>query len=117
MRHLLLSLALLTAVSVSGCNILYVQDIEQGNILTPDMIDQIRPGMTRKQVTFILGTPLVEDPFHADRWDYYYSLKPGDKQAVGKKQVITIYFKGDRVTQIIRDMPDSKPGSGEKSSG
>jgi outer membrane protein assembly factor BamE len=116
MRFLLISLVLFTAVTSSGCNILYVQDIEQGNIITPEMIDQIRPGMTRQQVTFILGTPLVTDPFHANRWDYYYTLKPGGK-TVAKKQVITILFKGDRVTRIVRDIPDAKPGSGEKSPG
>jgi outer membrane protein assembly factor BamE len=116
MRYLLLSLVLLTAVSVSGCFRLYVQDIEQGNVLTQEMIDQVRPGMTRRQVTFILGTPLVADPFHADRWDYYYALQPGGRK-VTKKQVITILFKGDRVTQIVRDMPDTKPASGTDSSG
>ena len=116
MRHLLLSLFLLAAVSASSCNILYVQDIEQGNILTQEMIDQVRPGMTRRQVTFILGTPLVADPFHANRWDYYYELIPGDKKA-GKKKLITIFFKGDGVSQIVRDMPYAKPASDTNSPG
>ncbi|KPK55673.1 MAG: hypothetical protein AMS22_03600 [Thiotrichales bacterium SG8_50] len=116
MRYLALSLLLLTAISVSGCNLLYVQDIEQGNILTPEMIEQVRPGMTRKQVIFILGTPLVADVFHGDRWDYYYTLKPGGKK-VTKKQQITILFKGDRVSRIVRNMQDGEPPAGIKKPG
>jgi outer membrane protein assembly factor BamE (lipoprotein component of BamABCDE complex) len=113
MRHFAFVLLLLSLLINAGC-ILYEQDIEQGNVLTPEMIQQIRPGMTRKQVQFILGTPLVADAFHANRWDYYYSLKPGRKP-VSKKQRITILFQGDRVSQIIRqDNGDSNAGEKKK---
>jgi outer membrane protein assembly factor BamE len=55
----------------------YRIDIRQGNYITQEMVAQLKPGMSRDQVRFILGTPLVADIFHADRWDYIYSFKPG----------------------------------------
>jgi outer membrane protein assembly factor BamE (lipoprotein component of BamABCDE complex) len=100
MRQFVTVLLLLGIFSSSGC-ILYEQDIEQGNVLTPEMIQQIKPGMTRKQVQLILGTPLVADVFHSKRWDYYYSLQPGGKD-ITKKLQLTILFEGDRVTEIVR---------------
>ena len=110
MRHFITVLLLLGIFSSSGC-ILYEQDIEQGNVLTPEMIQQIKPGMTRKQVQLILGTPLVADVFHSKRWDYYYSLQPGGKD-ITKKLQLTILFEGDRVTEIIRR--ENNDGDGKK---
>ena len=111
MRHFSTVLLLLGIVLTSSC-VLYEQDIEQGNVLTPEMIEQVRPGMTRKQVQFILGTPLVADAFHANRWDYYYSLKPGRK-SITKKMLLSIVFEGDRVSQVIR-LDNEKDGSNQK---
>ncbi|HEX7155742.1 MAG TPA: outer membrane protein assembly factor BamE, partial [Burkholderiaceae bacterium] len=77
--------ALAAALSLCGCSTLtawtpgfltpYRPDVQQGNIITKDMVDQLRPGMTRDQVRFMLGTPLLTDMFHQDRWDYTYYLK------------------------------------------
>ena len=55
----------------------YKISIPQGNIITQDMVDQLRPGMTKRQVIFVMGTPLVRDPYHQDRWDYVYNFQPG----------------------------------------
>ncbi|RMG27455.1 MAG: outer membrane protein assembly factor BamE, partial [Gammaproteobacteria bacterium] len=55
----------------------YRIDIQQGNVVTQEQIDQLRPGMTREQVRYLLGTPLVQDTFHPERWDYVYYFKPG----------------------------------------
>ena len=55
-------------------------DVQQGNIITQEMVDQLRPGMTKSQVRFIMGTPLVSDSFNPQRWDYYYSLQPGESR-------------------------------------
>ena len=55
----------------------YRIDVEQGNIITPEMVEQLQQGMTRRQVRFILGTPLIEDTFNEDRWDYRYTLRNG----------------------------------------
>jgi outer membrane protein assembly factor BamE len=84
-----LCLAALTA-AISACSASYVPnmlrpyrpDVQQGNIVTKDMVEQLRPGMTRDQVRFLLGTPMLTDIFHQDRWDYTYYLrrKSGETQ-------------------------------------
>ena len=57
--------------------LVYRMDIQQGNMVDQEMLDRLKPGMTKKDVKFILGTPLLIDPFHADRWDYVYSFEIG----------------------------------------
>ena len=79
MRHLLLSVCL--TLLVSGCSV-YKVEVQQGNVVTQEMIDKLKPGMTRSQVRFVLGTPLITDAFHPERWDYYYYLRPSNKDTV-----------------------------------
>lgn len=82
-------------------------DIQQGNVITQDMLDKLQPGMTRSQVRFVLGTPLLVDPFRNDRWDYFYSLvKQGDR--VEQRQ-LRVYFKDDRMLRYEGDIVSSKP--------
>lgn len=82
-------------------------DIQQGNVITQDMLDKLQPGMTRSQVRFVLGTPLLVDPFRNDRWDYFYSLsKQGDR--VEQRQ-LRVYFKDDRMVRYEGDIVASKP--------
>ena len=81
-----------------GCLRVYVPDVQQGNVITQEMVDQLKVGMNRRQVQFILGTPLITDPFHQDRWDYYYSLKRGKKYRA--KRTLSLFFKGDELTEI-----------------
>lgn len=78
-KLLLNSLALAGLLALAGCSFpgVYKIDIQQGNVVTQDMIDQLRPGMTRRQVRFIMGNPLIQDTFNTNRWDYLYSLQPG----------------------------------------
>lgn len=87
----------------SGCFLYYRPDIQQGNILTKEMVQQLKPGMTRRQVRYVLGTPLLNDPFHQERWDYPYYLKKPMKGEVHKR-IITIIFQGDTVVEV-RDLP------------
>ena len=94
--------ALLCAFSLAGC--VYKVDILQGNHLDPDAIDQIEVGMTRSQVRFILGTPMVKDPFHADRWDYVYYFKKGGSDNPIRDRLI-VYFDGDKVASLDRNAP------------
>ena len=96
----LLPVFLLTLL-LQAC-ILYVPDVEQGNVITPEMLKNIEIGQTREQVKYHLGTPLITDPFHKDRWDYYYSLEKGRTKKRTDKR-LTIVFKNDRVTEIIRE--------------
>jgi outer membrane protein assembly factor BamE len=97
-------LALLIAagsLAVSGC--VYRIDIQQGNYLEQDDIDQVEVGMSRSAVQFLLGTPLVADSFHQGRWDYPYYLKIGRSRDIQKRWIV-VYFEDDRVTRIERDL-------------
>ncbi|MBD3671307.1 MAG: outer membrane protein assembly factor BamE [Gammaproteobacteria bacterium] len=82
---------------LSGCAI-YRAEVEQGNMVSEDMLQQVQPGMDKASVLRILGTPLVQDPFHHQRWDYYYSLKRDGRQI--EQNRLTLYFESDRLTRI-----------------
>lgn len=71
----------------------YHMEIQQGNFITPQQIAQLKPGMTKAQVASVLGTPLLTDQFHADRWDYVYSDKKQGKPLA--RSHLTLYFQGD----------------------
>jgi len=115
MRYLL-PLLLLISSSLSGCFLLYKQDIEQGNVVTQQMVSQVRKGMTRKQVRYVLGTPLVSDVFHQNRWDYYYSFRPEGRK-ITKKQRITVLFRGNKVSRILLGGDLEKQSSSSKNAG
>lgn len=76
-------------------------NIQQGNIITQDMIDQLQPGMSKRQVRYIMGNPLIQDTFNPDRWDYFYSMKTarGDET----KERVSIFFEGDKLTGFNGD--------------
>jgi outer membrane protein assembly factor BamE len=97
-----LVLALCCALSLSGC--VYKVDIMQGNNLDPDAIDKIETGMTRNQVRFILGTPMIKDPFHTGRWDYVYYFKKGGSRKPERARLV-VYFEDGKVTSIDRNAP------------
>ena len=85
----------------------YKMDIQQGNVVTQEMTSKLRPGMTRSQVKFIMGTPLVSDPFHTERWDYFYQLiKAGKAQ---DKRRITLIFEQDQLKSVLGDV-ETAPG-------
>ena len=73
-------------------------DIRQGNLITPEMREKLKVGMTRLQVRAALGTPLVSDPFHANQWDYVYRLEQSGKLV--EQQRLTLYFENDRLARI-----------------
>jgi len=98
MRKLIATIIL----SLSAASCVYVAPISQGNVLEQEDIDQLETGMTRGQVRFLLGTPMVDDPFHQDRWDYVYYVKLGRGDAEYRRWV-TIKFADDRVSEIIQD--------------
>ena len=115
MRLLLVTLvvACLSACGWFGFPGVYRLDIEQGNIVTPEMTVQLKPGMTRRQVRFILGTPLVEDTFHRDRWDYLY-VKRNGKEVLGESR-LTVEFEGDSLVRLSGDgVPAGWGGSSPK---
>ena len=103
---LVLTLSFLGGCSWEWLPFVYRQDIHQGNVITQEMVDQLKPGMTQRQVSYIMGTPLLIDPFHDERWDYVYSNQPGDEPRVQKN--ITLIFKGDELAGLQGDF---RPGT------
>ncbi len=100
-KLLVTSTALLLLVATSGC--VFRANIAQGNIVEQDDLDQLEVGMTTNQVRFLLGTPMIDDPFNADRWDYAYYVKVGRQGTLGKRWV-AILFEDGRVSEIRKDL-------------
>ncbi|MBM4198027.1 MAG: outer membrane protein assembly factor BamE [Gammaproteobacteria bacterium] len=98
--------ALLTAVVLAAC--VYRIDVQQGNLLDEEDIAAVKPGMTRNQVRFLLGTPVIADSFRPDRWDYVYYLRKGRDPDVEKRWVL-VNFDGDKVRDVQRDVPFDQP--------
>ena len=107
-KLMLTGLTFLGLAALAGCSFpgVYKIDIQQGNVVTQDMIDQLRPGMTQRQVRFIMGNPLITDTFHARRWDYLYSIQPGG--GVRQQERISLAF--DANDQLIGLAGDFMPG-------
>jgi outer membrane protein assembly factor BamE len=107
-KLLLTSLTFTGLIALAGCSFpgVYKIDIQQGNVVTQDMIDQLRPGMTRRQVRFIMGNPLLTDTFHSNRWDYLYSIQPGG----GKRQQERVSVVFDDNDQLVGLSGDFMPG-------
>ena len=107
-----LFIALLTAILLSGCAEfpgVYKIDVPQGNIVTQEMVDQLRPGMTINQVRYVLGTPLLTDPFNKYRWDYIYHNKQADGIIIEDR--LTLEF--DKQTGTLKGLSgDFRPGAG-----
>lgn len=80
--------------------------IPQGNIITQDMVDQLRPGLSKRQVNYIMGTPLVRDTFNQDRWDYLYSIQPGGGERM--QEQITLYFEDGELVRFEGDFEQSE---------
>lgn len=94
MRNILITIIL---AWVAGCSV-YKVDIRQGNVIEPAQVAKLQTGMTKRQVLFLLGNPLLTDPFHKDRWDYIHTFKPGGGKTT--RQALTLYFDGDTLSKI-----------------
>jgi len=88
-------------------------EVQQGNAVTQEMLAQLRPGMTPSQVRFVLGTPLVVDPFRQGRWDYVYQLGQGNR--ITEQRRITVVFENDRLKGVEGDVAaaPSRPARGD----
>ena len=105
---LFIAISILISGQISGCSrradgsvkipFVYRVDIQQGNVIDQAMIDKLEPGMTRAKVKFIMGTPLLVDPFHTNRWEYIYSNEPGNGARVQRH--VALYFKEDKLTHV-----------------
>lgn len=85
--------------------------MEQGNVVTEEMVEQLRPGLNRRQVRYIMGTPLIEDSFHSDRWDYRYLLRNGNETLSETR--LTLWFEND---ELVRAEGPDAPTWGETQS-
>ncbi len=98
-KIILLSLLLASCGSFSTPSLSpYKMDIRQGNFVTAEMRDKIKVGMSRAQVRYALGTPMISDVFHGNRWDYVYRLEQG--RELVEQQRLTLYFEGDNLARI-----------------
>jgi len=105
-------------VSLASCNIfpgVHKLNIQQGHIITPEMVSQLKLGMNKRQVRFVLGNTLLPDSFNDNRWDYYYSLKRG-RDGSKTSHLFTVYFEGDKLVKMEGDyLPGPAPLSEDKS--
>jgi outer membrane protein assembly factor BamE len=108
-----LSIALL-ALALSGCGAwgVYKIDIQQGNVVTAQTLAKVKVGMTRGEVRNALGSPLLTDVFHADRWDYYFSNQKSGREL--ERHRITLFFKDERLARIDGSAPASVAGEMKK---
>ncbi|MGK2946099.1 MAG: outer membrane protein assembly factor BamE [Candidatus Malihini olakiniferum] len=100
-------IATMILMLTTGCSTLerlvYFQDINQGNYLTPINVAKIYTGMTKQQVTYILGTPMMQDPFGSDTWFYVFRQQPGHKTV--KQQTLTLTFSQDGILTNMKNQP------------
>lgn len=82
--------------------LIYRPTIQQGNVVTQEQVNELQPGMTKRQVKFVLGTPMISDIFHVDRWDYAFTRGVGSRPT--ERQQVTVFFENDRLIRIAGDM-------------
>jgi outer membrane protein assembly factor BamE len=107
MKKLLIIVACIASLNIAACSssrfhLVHKIDIQQGNVVTREMLDQLEPGMNRNQVQFVMGSPMVVDVFHQNRWDYVYYFKPGYRPA--EETRISLFFEDDLLARIDSTM-------------
>ncbi len=96
-----LCIAILT-LTLGACSVIYRADVQQGNVVTAEMVNALKLGMNKRQVRYILGSPLIADVFHKDRWDYVYSMQKGS--GARSQQRLTVIFQNDALVTIEGDL-------------
>ncbi len=108
---MMLRLAPLFVLLLSACSVdpvlsylpePYKVTIQQGNVITQDMVEKLKPGMTKSQVRFVLGSPPITDMFHANRWDYVYTIKDGKKLKENRK--LSLLFENELLSRVAGDV-------------
>lgn len=98
LRPALLALAL---AALSGCGIVYKVDVNQGNLVEKEMVESLKPGMTKRQVALVMGTPSIQTPFDQDRWDYAASISR--RGATPEVKNLTLFFEDNLLVRIEGD--------------
>jgi outer membrane protein assembly factor BamE len=115
MKKLLIITTCIASLSITACSGLHLVhkiDVQQGNVITQDQVNQLEPGMSRRQVQFIMGSPMIADVFHQERWDYIYRMQPGYGELVEDR--ITLTFKDDVLSSTSGTL-HPQPGSTDSS--
>jgi outer membrane protein assembly factor BamE len=108
MKKILIHIIFIASLLTGGCSswedfsLVYAPDIEQGNIVTPEMVALLEPGMTKRQVRFALGSPMLVDVFHDQRWDYLLSIKRRNEPLEIKQ--FSVYFEGENLSRYEGDI-------------
>ncbi len=105
----------IAALLSSGCGLIYKQNIQQGNAIEQEDLDELYEGMNQRQVLFVLGTPSIKDPFHPDRWDYVqtFSRRGGDMVM----RTVTLHFEDGLLTEIVGQSDPFAATSGDVTGG
>jgi len=93
------------ALSTSGC--IYKLDVQQGNVVTQESASKLKKGMTKSEVRQLLGTPLLMDPFHGNRWDYFFSTEVRGKLVERNK--LSVFFENDKLVSLTGDIKPAAP--------
>lgn len=107
-RRLHRAAAAALCLALAGCSLLepHKIDVQQGNIVDRSARDELRTGMTRKQVRFLLGNPVISDSFHPDRWDYIYYVTPAGRSPDPVPKRLSLFFDGDVLTRVLDEYFD-----------
>ena len=124
MRKLLIYCLSGASLALSGCStvdqvgsyipkalentfLMYKIDIQQGNVVNQEMVNNLKPGMSKSQVRYVMGTPILVDVFHQDRWDYIFTMKKPAAERQEKR--VTLFFKDDRLERLVGDIRPEPP--------
>lgn len=124
-KYIQILVTILVSTLFVGCSTLefpgvYKINVEQGNVITQEMVDQLKPGMSMEQVEYVMGSPLIKDTFNGSRWDYVYNIQRGDQAR--KQHRLTIffeheslkYFTGDFIPSDVIEQADADAISSEQ---
>jgi len=101
MRRIACLVSLIGLLALGGCGVVYRMDVRQGNLIDQDMVDQLKPGMTKRQVELVMGTPQLASPFEQDRWDYLTSTQK--RRADAEIKTLSLYFQSGTLERIEGD--------------
>lgn len=118
MKRIVLPIITVAALQLGGCSVdrlpgVYRIDVQQGNYLSPEQIEQLEIGMSRDQVRFVMGSPMLTDTFHADRWDYPYLYQPGSGKP--RREHIVLHFRDNALARIEGSVEHATDDAGKRS--
>lgn len=114
---LVCSFSILAGCAVERYFLEYRVNVQQGNVVEQKKIAQLRPGMTRDQVRYVLGTPLLQDPFHANRWDYVYRYEDGATGNVTMRNIYAYFNAAGQLERVGGDVAPAQPAPGVQITG